>query len=122
MTEPLRFIHLESNAADAELISTTLRDAGIPCQSKRVQTREEFLAALRQDGNSFILADTSVSGFDGSAALALTRTLHPDMPFLFVSNQQGEDYAIDLMQQGATDYISKQRLGPSGAVHQTNTA
>ena len=111
MTEPLRFIHLESNTADAELISTTLRDAGILCQSKRTQTREEFLAALRQDGSSFILADTSVPGFDGSAALALTRTLHPDMPFLFVSSQQGEDFAIDLMQQGATDYIFKQRLG-----------
>ena len=111
MTEPLRFIHLDSNPADAELISTTLRDAGIPCPPKRVQTREEFLAALRQDGNSFILADTSVPGFDGASALALTRTLHPDMPFLFVSNQQGEDFAIDLMQQGATDYIFKQRLG-----------
>ena len=33
------------------------------------------------------------------------------MPFLFVSSQQGEDFAIDLMQQGATDYIFKQRLG-----------
>ena len=55
MTEPLRFIHLESNPADAELISTTLRDAGIPCQSKRTQTREEFLAALRQDGTALFL-------------------------------------------------------------------
>ncbi|MBA3754470.1 MAG: hybrid sensor histidine kinase/response regulator, partial [Nitrospira sp.] len=33
------------------------------------------------------------------------------MPFLFVSSAQGEDFAIDLMQRGATDYIFKQRLG-----------
>lgn len=111
MTEPLRFIHLESSPADADLISATLRNAGIPCQPTRAQTREEFLAALRQDGCSLILSDTSVPGFDGAAALALTRALHPDMPFLFVTHTQGEELAIDLMQRGATDYIFKQRLG-----------
>ena len=111
MTQPLRFIHLESNPADAELIDSTLREAGILCQPKRVQTREEFLAALRQEGFSLILADTTVPGFDGAAALGLARTLHPEVPFLFVSATQGEDLAIDMMQRGATDYIFKQRLG-----------
>lgn len=110
MTEPLRFIHLESSSADADLICATLRDAGIPCHPKRAQTREEFLAALRQDGCSFILSDTSLPGFDGATALALTRALHPDMPFVFVSSAQGEELAIGLMQRGATDYIFKQRL------------
>ena len=111
MTQPLRFIHLESNPADAALIATTLRDAGILCQLKQAQTREEFLAALRQEGFSLILADTAVPGFDGATALSLARTLHPDVPFLFVSDTQGEEFAIDMMQHGATDYISKQRLG-----------
>ena len=111
MTQPLRFIHLESNPADAALIATTLRDAGILCQLKQAQTREEFLAALRQEGFSLVLADTAVPGFDGAAALSLARTLHPDVPFLFVSGTQGEEFAIDMMQHGATDYISKQRLG-----------
>lgn len=111
MTQPLRFIHLESNPADAELVATTLRDAGIQCQLKQAPTREEFLAALRQEGFSLILADTAVPGFDGAAALSLARTLHPDVPFLFVSGTQGEEFAIDMMQHGATDYISKQRLG-----------
>ena len=111
MTQPLRFIHLESNPADAALIATTLRDAGILCQLKQAQTREEFLAALRQEGFSLILADTAVPGFDGATALSLARTLHPDVPFLFVSDTQGEEFAIDMMQHGATDYIFKQRLG-----------
>ena len=111
MTEPLQFIHLESNPADADLIYSTLRDAGIACQPTRAQTREDFLSALRQNGCSLVLADTSVPGFNGTAALALTRAFHPDMPFLFVSSAQGEDFAIDMMQRGATDYIFKQRLG-----------
>lgn len=48
MTQPLRLIHLEGNQADAELIDSTLRNAGILCHAKRVHTREDFLAALRQ--------------------------------------------------------------------------
>ena len=111
MTQPLRLIHLEGNPADAELIDSTLRNAGIPCQTKRVHTREDFLAALRQGGFSLILADTTLPDFDGAAALDLARALHPDVPFLFVSGMQGEEFAVDMMQRGATDYISKQRLG-----------
>ena len=111
MTQPLRLIHLEGNQADAELIDSTLRNAGIPCQAKRVHTREDFLAALRQGGFSLILADTTLPSFDGAEALDLARALHPDVPFLFVSGMQGEEFAVDMMQRGATDYISKQRLG-----------
>ena len=77
MSQPLRIIHLESNSADAELIATTLKDADIPCQLKRVQTREEFLATLRQEGFSLILADTAVPGFDGADAVSYTHLTLP---------------------------------------------
>lgn len=111
MPQPLRFLHLESHQADTDLISSTLRDAGISCRPARVQTREEFLAALRQEGFSLILADDSVPGFDGADALSFARTVRPEVPFLFVSGSQSEDFVIDMMQRGATDYIFKQRLG-----------
>lgn len=111
MPQPLRFLHLESHQAGTDLISSTLRDAGISCRPTRVQTREEFLAALRQEGFSLILADDSVPGFDGADALSLARTVRPEVPFLFVSGSQSEDFVIEMMQRGATDYIFKQRLG-----------
>lgn len=111
MPQPLRFLHLESHQGDTDLISSTLRDAGISCRPTRVQTREEFLAALRQEGFSLILADDSVPGFDGADALSLARTVRPEVPFLFVSGSQSEDFVIEMMQRGATDYIFKQRLG-----------
>ncbi|WHZ23721.1 MAG: Sensory box histidine kinase/response regulator [Nitrospira sp.] len=111
MPQPLRFLHLESYQADTDLISSTLRDAGISCRPTRVQTREEFLTALKQEGFSLILADDSVPGFDGADALSLARTVRPEMPFLFISGSQSEDFVIDMMQRGATDYIFKQRLG-----------
>ena len=111
MKTPLRLLQLEDNSVDAELIMATLMEGGIPCQSQLVDTRQVFLAALKEGRMDLILADYSIPGFDGMAALALARQHCPDVPFLFVSATIGEELAIDAMHQGATDYVLKQRLG-----------
>lgn len=111
MKTPLRLLHLEDDPIDGELIVTTLIEGGIPCQSQRVDTRQAFVAALKEGQMDVILADYSVPGFDGMTALTLARQHCPDVPFLFVSATIGEELAIDAMLQGATDYVLKQRLG-----------
>ncbi len=111
MKTPLRLLHLEDDPVDAELITTTLMEGGIPCQSQLVDTRQAFVAALKEGRMDLILADYSIPGFDGMTALTLARQHCPDVPFLFVSATIGEELAIDAMHQGATDYVLKQRLG-----------
>ncbi len=111
MKSPLRLLHLEDDPVDAELITTTLIEGNIPCQSQLVDTRQAFVAALKEGRMDLILADYSIPGFDGMTALMLARQHCPDVPFLFVSATIGEELAIDAMHQGATDYVLKQRLG-----------
>ncbi len=111
MKSPLRLLHLEDDPLDAELVATTLTENNIPCQSQLVDTRQGFVAALKEGKMDLILADYSIPGFDGMTALILARQHCPDVPFLFVSATIGEELAIDAMHQGATDYVLKQRLG-----------
>ena len=111
MKTPLRLLHLEDNPVDAELITATLMEGNIPCQSQLVDTRQAFVAALKEGRMDLILADYSIPGFDGMTALILARQHCPDVPFLFVSATIGEELAIDAMHQGATDYVLKQGLG-----------
>lgn len=111
MKTPLRLLQLEDDTVDAELIMATLAEGGIPCQSQLVDTRQAFVAALKEGRMDLILADYSIPGFDGMTALTLARQHCPDVPFLFVSATIGEELAIDAMHQGATDYVLKQRLG-----------
>jgi signal transduction histidine kinase len=108
---PLRLLHLEDDPIDADLITTTLMEGNIPCESQLVDTRQAFVAALKEGRMDLILADYSIPGFDGMTALTLARQHCPDVPFLFVSATIGEELAIDAMHQGATDYVLKQRLG-----------
>jgi len=108
---PLQVLHLEDDCVDADLIVATLTEGGLPCVSHRVDSQQTFLQALKDRRPDVILADYSLPGFDGLAALELAQQLAPDIPFLFVSATLGEELAIDAMHRGATDYVLKQRLG-----------
>lgn len=108
--ELLHILHLEDSKLDAELTSLHLRNSGIPCRIKRVETREEFVRALSSDQFDLILADYSLPQFDGQLALEITRQRSIDVPFIFVSGCLGEEVAIESLKQGATDYVLKHRL------------
>ena len=102
MESPVRILHLEDSAADAELVRGTLIEAGTICQAIRVQTAVEFRQALTEGGYDLILADYTLPTYDGRSALQLAREICPEIPFLFVSGTLGEDAAIEALTTGAT--------------------
>src|SRR5689334_5585253 len=106
----MQILLLEDSPLDAELVTATLADGGLEPEVTRVETRDDFLAALQRGGFALILADYSLPTFDGTTALALAREHAPEVPFLFVSGAIGEERAIESLKNGATDYVLKQRL------------
>ncbi len=105
----LRILLLEDSIQDAELIQDLLEADHFVCEVTRVQTRDEFLAALEDSGFDLILADYKLPSFDGLSALKLAQGARPDLPFIFVSGF-GEEIAIEALTSGATDYVLKTRL------------
>jgi len=110
MKSSLNILHLEDDRNDALLVHALLQEQGIECDMERVQTRDEFVAALERGGMDLIFSDFTLPGFDGLAALTLAREKRPEVPFLFVSGTLGEEIAIDTLKRGATDYVLKRRL------------
>src|SRR5438874_530237 len=106
---PLRILHLEDSPLDAELVQASLDDGGLPGVIRRVETRDEFAAALAAGPYDVILADYSLPAFDGISALTIARAVCPETPFLFVSGALGEEAAIETLKRGATDYVLKGR-------------
>jgi C4-dicarboxylate-specific signal transduction histidine kinase len=107
---PLRILHLEDDAKDAELLQALLESEGIVCQVTRVDSQADFLASIERGGFDLILADHSLPSFDGFSALKITLEKCPDVPFIFVSGTLGEEVAIEALKIGATDYVLKERL------------
>ena len=114
MNRHLRILHLEDDLRDTELVQAALEAEGIQVDLTRVETKEDFDAALNQRTFDLILADYTLPSFDGLSALRIAKDDAPDMPFIFVSGTLGEDIAIEALKTGATDYVLKTRLGRLG--------
>ncbi|PXW53080.1 MULTISPECIES: hybrid sensor histidine kinase/response regulator [Methylobacteriaceae] len=106
----LHILLLEDSDLDAELLAVVLDGIGRPYRLDRVMTREAFMAGMSGCHHDLILADYVLPTFDGLSALAIARTHCPAVPFVFVSGTLGEDVAVEALKNGATDYVTKQRL------------
>jgi signal transduction histidine kinase len=81
-----------------------------------VDTQAGFVAALEKGGFDLILSDYSLPSFDGLSAIGIARQQWPDLPVILVSGTLGEEFAIESLKSGATDYVLKEgltRLGPA---------
>jgi PAS domain S-box-containing protein len=106
----LSILILEDVATDAELMELELTEAGLNFASQRVWTKAAFVEALEARTPDIMLSDYSLPSFDGLSALEIARSMCPEIPFIFVSGALGEERAIELLKQGATDYVLKHRL------------
>jgi PAS domain S-box-containing protein len=110
MDKELRILMLEDSPADAELEEHELRKAGLVFTLKVVDTREAFLKSLDKFFPDIILSDYDLPAFDGLAALRIAKEKCPDVPFILVTGKVGEEFAIEKLKEGATDYVLKGNL------------
>ena len=117
----LRVLVVEDRAEDAELAIRELRRAELNCESRRVDAADAFRRALADFKPDIILADYTVPGFGGMAALDILKTEAPTLPLIVVTGSLDEETAAECIKAGAADYVLKTnliRLGPavSGAL------
>jgi PAS domain S-box-containing protein len=111
VSKEIRILILEDVAADVVRMNHELRHAGMNFRSKRVDKRADFLDELQHHPPDVILSDHGLPSFDGFTALAVARDKCPNVPFIFVSGSQGEQFAIEAFKSGATDFVMKEHLG-----------
>jgi PAS domain S-box-containing protein len=106
----LRALLVEDSRLDAELVRVALERTWPQVQLEVLRDEAAFVAALRTRAWDVVLSDYELPGFTGADLLAHRNRLAPEVPFVFVSGVIGEDNAVELLKQGATDYVSKSRL------------
>jgi DNA-binding NtrC family response regulator len=107
----LQILMVEDSVADALLLEYALRRAGLSFESKRVETREEFIGEIRRSEPDVILSDHGLPTFDGFTALEIAQETCPQVPFIFVTGSNDQAMMIEMIDSGATDYVFKNRLG-----------
>ncbi len=105
----LKVLVLEDSPRDLELMREQLSNAGYHLGLTHVENEAGFTASLRENSFDLILSDFKLPGLDGFGALKISRELCPETPFICVSGAIGEETAVELLKQGAVDYVLKDK-------------
>ena len=114
MEDTIRILILEDVPLDLELMETELKREGINFVSRCVEEKEEYINQITEFRPEIILADHSLPHFDGISAMYIAQDISPETPFIFVSGQMGEEFAVEMLKKGATDYVLKHNLSKLG--------
>lgn len=110
MGTPLRVLLVEDSENDALLLLRELRRGGYALICDRVETPEAMEAALAGEAWDAIISDYYLPRFSAPAALEVLREKGLDLPFIVVSGKVGEEAAVEMMQAGAHDYVTKENM------------
>lgn len=108
MERALRILVLDDSEDDVKLMERVLRAGDVYFALERVETREAFERGLAEDPD-VILVDYRLPHFDGLGALRLAKARHPETPVLVVTGSLSDELAAEFVQEGASDYIIKDR-------------
>ncbi|MBU4349791.1 PAS domain S-box protein [bacterium] len=107
--KPLNILILEDNNDDAELMVAELKKNGYAITWNRVETKESLKKSLK-DPPDLILADYKLPSINALDALKIKQEIASTIPFIIVSGTIGEEFAVECIKAGATDYVLKDRL------------
>lgn len=110
MEKNLKILVLEDMEDDLELMEYILTDAHLEFTTKRVDTRDDFVAALKNEKIDVILSDHSMPQFNSEEALEIYRESGLKIPFILVTGAVSDEFAVNSLKQGADDYILKSNL------------
>jgi K+-sensing histidine kinase KdpD len=110
MDTKLKILHLEDMESDAELVQRELKKGNILHTILVVDNKEDYITALKTFSPQIILADHTLPLFDSTEALEILKETGKTIPFILITATVSEEYAVNIMRQGADDYILKDRL------------
>lgn len=114
MDKPLAISMLEDSTDDATLIKWELKKAGIIFKSIIVDKKTEFESALHEFHPDVILSDHWLPQFNSIEAFSLRQEYRKKtgilIPFILVTGNVSEEFAIQALKVGIDDYILKDRL------------
>jgi len=110
LEKKIRILHLEDIPFDVEMVERELKKGNIYFDKIVVDNRDDFENALDNFLPDIVLSDHSLPSFDSGGALEVLKQKAPEIPLILVTATVSEEFAVSVLQQGASDYILKSNL------------
>jgi signal transduction histidine kinase len=106
---PVRILHWEECAGDADLVRDALTAEGLACEISAVSDAGEVRRELVGREFDVVVAGARPAALDPGTVIDLVRGSHPAVPVVFFLSVRSEDLAVEALHAGAADYVSKHR-------------
>src|SRR6478736_3599131 len=102
-----KILFLEDNPDDVELMQHELNEASFSFTSQRTDRKADFIKQVNEFRPDIILADYSLSTFNGMQAFQMLRREKLVIPFILVTGVLSEKLAVECMKEGVDDFVLK---------------
>lgn len=106
-TNTLKVLHFEESPQDTERVRQVLNNASIEHEIFRVDSDSDFIHTLHRQNPDIILSSHSPIGFGARHALRYLKDNNVDTPFIVFAGFGGDNLALDLMNEGADEFLHK---------------
>jgi signal transduction histidine kinase len=111
MTERYKVLLVEDNAGDARLIQESLADtAGAPFDLEIENRLASALGRLSGGGIDAMLLDLGLPDSKGRQTFDQAKASAPAVPIIILTGLGDESLALEMVQEGAQDYVAKLNL------------
>src|SRR6266481_1409441 len=105
--EIYQILFLEDSPDDVELMEHELKEAGMQFTSRRIDNKGEFIKEVNDFRPDVILADYSLSMFNGMQAFRMLKEKKIALPFILVTGVLSEHLALECINEGIDDFVLK---------------
>ncbi len=105
LVQPARILIVDDDVGLVTLIAECLRDHGHKIATAASGT--EALAGVEQHPPDLMLLDLKMKDLSGQAVLRRLKKQDTPVPFIVITGQGDERVAVELMKEGALDYVVK---------------
>lgn len=92
------------------MVQRELKKAELDFEKMVVDNRADFEKALSEFKPDIILSDHSLPSFSSTGAIKLVKEKNPGIPVILVTATVSEEFAVNVLRDGASDYILKTNL------------
>ncbi len=110
LKESVAILFVEDVEDDYELILLELQRSPLQIDSTRVDSEKELIKELESKHYDLVISDNNLPGLNAKEVLDIVKKYQKALPVILVSGSIGEQAAVELMRQGASDYILKSNL------------
>lgn len=110
MKENIKILILDDSEEDAKKTIQYLSDNGYSFPPAVATDEKTYIDKLKTYVPDIVISEHQLNGFNSLQALNITKQICPNVLFVLLSNQIGDEFAFELMKEGIHIYLLKDRM------------